>query len=267
MGGAIAILLAEEMGGKIKSLSNAKGNLLPSDSTMPRRMSSVSFKAFSDRLLVRLKCELLSSRDKGMVSWARMMEKSDPLALYMSAKSLLSWSDTGKLLEKFIGSKEKKAYFYDDSNSGMDVLGKLDGVHALSNPLFRSFHDDQQSICILQECCRIHILKIAVLFRYNPCVYSTSSNPCLEMQSLLGARVSSKCFAAPSYRQSQHPTCTYTRHILSCLQRVPSLRHSSHPSGVLGTIPLTALPICSHVIQSCTYGLKVINICSTSAYS
>lgn len=134
MGGAIAILLAEEMGGKIKSLSNAEGNLIRSDSTMSRRMSSVSFKAFSDRLLVRLKRELLSSHDKGMASWARMMEKSDPLALYLSAKSLLSWSETGELLEKFMGLKEKKAYFYGDSNSGMAVLGKLDGVEALSIP-------------------------------------------------------------------------------------------------------------------------------------
>jgi hypothetical protein len=57
-----------------------------------------------------------------------LFEQSTPRAIYKSADSLVRWSDSGELLNKFRNLNCRKSYFYGEENKNMPVLNKLDFV-------------------------------------------------------------------------------------------------------------------------------------------
>ena len=51
-----------------------------------------------------------------------------PRAFYKSCQSLVQWSDSGYLLNRFKALNCKKGYFYGDRNAGIEPLKKLENI-------------------------------------------------------------------------------------------------------------------------------------------
>ncbi len=129
MGGAIGLLLAEKLSDKLVSFTNIEGNLISEDcGLLSRKTISVPIEDFKNKVFDELKSSIAESKDKGLQLWLKWNEKSDTLAFYRSSESLVEWSDSGKLLEKFKNLKIKKVYIYGDRNSGMKVLDDLGDI-------------------------------------------------------------------------------------------------------------------------------------------
>ncbi|HLD86935.1 MAG TPA: alpha/beta hydrolase [Candidatus Nanoarchaeia archaeon] len=87
MGGMICTLLLERMGKRIKSFINMEGNLSEPDIGL----------------------------SKGIVSRQRV-EFNGSDAAYYSAKSIVEWSKSGKLLNAFMDAKQRRLYLYGEKS-------------------------------------------------------------------------------------------------------------------------------------------------------
>jgi len=102
MGGAIGLLLSPRVHKKISSFSNIEGNLTADDCAFSRKTKEVSFAEFEKILLPAFKADWGCYAD---------LDSTSPVAFYRSAKSLVEWSDSGKLLDKFARLPCRKRYF------------------------------------------------------------------------------------------------------------------------------------------------------------
>lgn len=122
MGGAIALLLNPELLSSLASFVNIEGNLVAEDcGIMSRGITDVTYERYRDSMYSK---HVYAFRGHHQLRF----EESTPLAIYKSACSLVKWSDSGLLLEKFKNITCKKCYFYGEENLGMPVLEKLDFV-------------------------------------------------------------------------------------------------------------------------------------------
>ncbi|MFC1671332.1 alpha/beta fold hydrolase [Spirochaetota bacterium] len=132
MGGTIALLLIDIIPHRIKSFANIEGNLYSSDSGISRKAAALSYNTFKEILFNKIKVYAVQSENKGERLWASWIEKSDPYAFNKSSKSLVQWTDSGKLLQKFLKLKCRKEYFYGEYNSFMEVMIKIEGIKKTS---------------------------------------------------------------------------------------------------------------------------------------
>jgi pimeloyl-ACP methyl ester carboxylesterase len=133
MGGAIALLLIDLAPGRIVSFTNVEGNLFNTDCSISRSVvTSPSFESFKQTLFNRLKYYDILKTDRGTRLWAEWIEKSAPDAFNRSAESLVRWTDSGMLLEKFKNLKCKKTYFCGEKNSRRKVLDLISGIQIVS---------------------------------------------------------------------------------------------------------------------------------------
>lgn len=124
MGGAIGLLLPDRLFRKIRAFANLEGNLIFDDcGLLSRDTEALSYDAFRDNIFRHLSSRLSPGEYRCLD-----LAKASPLAFYNSAKSLVSWSGSGHLLERFRKISCRKAYFYGAYNSGMKVLGMLGGI-------------------------------------------------------------------------------------------------------------------------------------------
>ncbi len=122
MGGAVALLLKPELLSSLASFANIEGNLVAEDcGIMSRGIIDVSFERYRNSMYLK---HIYTFRGHHQLRF----EESTPTAIYESAKSLVEWSDSGKLLEIFKALTCKKCYFFGEENKGMPVLEKLDFV-------------------------------------------------------------------------------------------------------------------------------------------
>lgn len=111
MGGGIGVLAAPHVKNLVIFI-NADGNLAPVGSaTDARIVAKQSFRRFTSFTLPLLITLLRFHPRRSMRIWARWFGEASPLALYRSIKSLVSWSDSGKLFLSF-ESLPYKAYVY-----------------------------------------------------------------------------------------------------------------------------------------------------------
>ncbi len=133
MGGAIALLLIDLSPGRIASFTNVEGNLFNTDCSISRSaVTSPSFESFKQTLFNRLKYFDILKTDRGTKLWAEWIEKSSPAAFNKSAKSLVRWTDSGMLLQKFKDLKCKKIYFCGEKNSHRKVLDLISEIQIVS---------------------------------------------------------------------------------------------------------------------------------------
>ena len=129
MGGAIALLLPQQILDRVKSFADLEGNLIDADCFLSRKIIEQSFEDFYRRFLPRMKDRLA---DNPML--LEDINRALPMAYFKSAQSLVEWSDTGKLLEKFKDLSCRKAYFYGERNSDIAVLRRLDDIPGIEIP-------------------------------------------------------------------------------------------------------------------------------------
>ncbi|HOT43351.1 MAG TPA: alpha/beta hydrolase [Spirochaetota bacterium] len=134
MGGAVGLILGERIPGRLASFSNVEGNLIGHDCTVSRNKASVSFEEFEKRQLPGMILATAMSAEPGRRLWSVLLKKADTKGLYYSSRSLVTWSGSGVLLEKFRNISCKKVYIHGDNNSSMPVLRRLEGipVHSIS---------------------------------------------------------------------------------------------------------------------------------------
>ncbi|MCH8247477.1 MAG: alpha/beta hydrolase [Bacteroidetes bacterium] len=122
MGGAIGLLLPHEIINRTISFANIEGNLNPEDCVFgSREVSNVSFEVFVSELLPEFK--------RSSETWVKNgLESVSPFAFYESAKSLVSWSDSGKLLRAFHELSFRKVYIYGEHNADHPTVATVAGI-------------------------------------------------------------------------------------------------------------------------------------------
>ena len=126
MGGTVGLLLSEKIQGSVGSFTNVEGNLVGEDCGLLSRWSAgVSRHDFLNGFFDEIKESIARSCRDEVRTW---LEKSDPLAFYRSAVSLLRWSESGRLLEKFKMLQTRKLYVYGERNRGLSVLDRLGSI-------------------------------------------------------------------------------------------------------------------------------------------
>lgn len=132
MGGAIGILLTDMIHDRLASFVNIEGNLIGRDCTVSREKSSVSFEDFINKQLPALILTTSLSVEPGRRMWSRYIKMANKKGLYLSSQSLVRWSDSGLLLNKFKELDCKKVYIYGDADSFLNVLTLLEGIQTIS---------------------------------------------------------------------------------------------------------------------------------------
>jgi pimeloyl-ACP methyl ester carboxylesterase len=127
MGAAIGLLLSDDFLNSAISFVNIEGNLIGEDcGYISRKAVSVPYNTFEEKLFPDFKSLLESEKNRHF-----SLDIASTLAFYRSSKSLVTWSDSRKLLGRFKNLKCKKAYFYGDQNSGMKILADLDDIEKI----------------------------------------------------------------------------------------------------------------------------------------
>ena len=129
MGGAVGLLLAEQFELPLASFINVEGNLVGADCSMlSRRTAEMDLTRFRDEKFDRLKARARDADDPIVRDWAGWMDCCRPEALHAAARSLVAWSEGGRLLKIFLGLSVPTAYVYGEQSANPEVLAHLDTV-------------------------------------------------------------------------------------------------------------------------------------------
>lgn len=123
MGGAVGLLMDDEILDKVSSFSNLEGNLISEDCFLSRKAIVHSDEYFYHTFFPKLKKNM-----SGLGLLSTDLERTLPAAFFKSCQSLVHWSDSGFLLSRFKSLNSKKAYFYGDRNADIEPLNQLKGV-------------------------------------------------------------------------------------------------------------------------------------------
>lgn len=147
MGCAVALLLPDEILKRLTTFINVEGNLIGADcGVMSRRIISVSPDVFASGFFLRLKEKFNSFGNRYTA-----MDSTSADALHKSAKSLVSWSDSNRLLDIFVSLPCRKAYLFGDENADMPALTRITNIrkvmikqsgHFLMNDNPKDFYDE-----------------------------------------------------------------------------------------------------------------------------
>jgi pimeloyl-ACP methyl ester carboxylesterase len=127
MGGLITLLQMRRHGtDRITGYVNIEGNLLGEDCMFSRRAIPHSIDEFTTRVFVEGMNELRRSHRAGDQIIAHNMALNlDARAYYTYSIETVKESDSGALLEEFLGLRMPKLFLYGDANRHLSYLGRL----------------------------------------------------------------------------------------------------------------------------------------------
>jgi pimeloyl-ACP methyl ester carboxylesterase len=129
MGGAVGLLLAERTPIELASFVNVEGNLVAADCGMlSRRAAETDPALFREEKFAKLKARARDAADPALRDWAAWAEACPADTFHATARSLVEWSDGGRLLEIFRALPVPKAYVYGEHSANPDVLRHLEGI-------------------------------------------------------------------------------------------------------------------------------------------
>lgn len=129
MGGAVGLLLTEQTPIELASFINVEGNLVATDcGLLSRRTAEADPKLFRDEKFARMKARAREADDPVTRAWAEWVEPCPAEMFHNTARSLVDWSDGGRLLEIFRALPVPKAYVYGQHSANPDVLARLEGI-------------------------------------------------------------------------------------------------------------------------------------------
>ena len=124
MGGAVAMLFPPEILNSIETFTNAEGNLIGADCEIGSRgMISVPPDVFAADMWPELRAKCA-----GLAPGYSALDSTTADVLYRSAESLVSWSDSDKLLEAFVALACRKAYFYGSENAAHPTVARVGSI-------------------------------------------------------------------------------------------------------------------------------------------
>jgi len=127
MGGAAALLLDRFSNLPLSSFINIEGNLVAEDcAILSRRAAESRFEVFRDRDFKKLISKAALSKDPAIKAWVNWIQRCEPEAYHTACKSLVAWSDSGKLLDRYKKLTIPKAYVCGDKSAVPEVLAKLE---------------------------------------------------------------------------------------------------------------------------------------------
>jgi len=126
MGGAVGLLFSKSLFERVGSFVSIEGNLISEDcDLLSRRAVRRSFDRFESGFLSRLRKTF-----QGDDLLRSALDKASPVAFYQSSASLVAWSDSGRLLDRFKGLGCAKHYVYGEQSHPARVLERLEGIEA-----------------------------------------------------------------------------------------------------------------------------------------
>lgn len=124
MGGAVGII-ASQARNRIEYLVSADGNLVAEDCSLAsRKIADQPSMTFINEGFGQFLKLLQGSSRRDYIAWFNWCRNADPQALHQAARSLVEWSDSGRLLELF-NSLTRKAYLYGDQDDKEYVLPQI----------------------------------------------------------------------------------------------------------------------------------------------
>lgn len=124
MGGAVALLLPDEILNGTNTFTNIEGNLIGADcGIISRKIIRVPPEVFEYDIFPVLRDKFNSFGERHAA-----IDSTSADALYKSAESLVAWSDSNKLLEIFLALPCRKAYFFGDENADLPALTRIGDV-------------------------------------------------------------------------------------------------------------------------------------------
>lgn len=131
MGGAIGTLVAQELD-NLSGFINAEGNLVAQDSGIVSRktakQSAAEFEASGFDTFLKI---LGESEEGSFHKWASWYAASSKSAIHRSSRSLVKWSDSGKLLEDF-NRLPNKAFIHGDKTDISHLTSSFEDVDVFS---------------------------------------------------------------------------------------------------------------------------------------
>jgi pimeloyl-ACP methyl ester carboxylesterase len=127
MGGAVS-LIASQTRRDVFGMVDADGNLVAQDcGIVSRAIASQALDAFLQNGYQEFLQRLQASREQDNRTWAIWSAKADPVAIHELARSLVEWSDSGKLVD-LLKSQKRSIYLHGDQDHKDYLLPDLDGV-------------------------------------------------------------------------------------------------------------------------------------------
>lgn len=125
MGGAVGVILARGWTGTGCAVS-IDGNLTGEDCGLASRaIAGQDPSAYAAEGHSQLIAGLLEPGLPSMTAWAAWLARADPAAVHAAARSLVAWSESGKLLTWF-NALERKALLYGDQEDKRHLTGRVD---------------------------------------------------------------------------------------------------------------------------------------------
>ena len=119
MGGAVGLLFSEEFYQRVRAFANLEGNLIGADCGLySRNIVRMDFEVYKNMLFPK---QLKDAADIPMLD----LDQTTPHVMYASARSLVAWSDSNELLQKYKNLACRKAYFWGSENRQLEVLQYL----------------------------------------------------------------------------------------------------------------------------------------------
>ena len=121
MGGAVAVIAADD-DSRVDALVSIDGNLVAEDcGIVSRKIAEQDSDGFAGSGFGEFVKDLRDSDRLDFRTWAQWCEGADPAVFHETAKSLVQWSDSGKLLARFNAFKDK-AYLYGGGMIGITLF-------------------------------------------------------------------------------------------------------------------------------------------------
>ena len=138
MGGAVALLVPDGEH-RITSLVSIDGNLIAEDcGLVSRGIAEQSVEQFVSQGYHDFNSALYDSAQPDDQAWAQWSSNAAPEAMHAAAKSLVEWSDSGKLLEQF-NSIEKRVFLYGECDDKAYLLPRIEDAIIASVPAAAHF--------------------------------------------------------------------------------------------------------------------------------
>lgn len=131
MGGAIGLFLAERIPNKFGSFMSVEGNLIGEDCSFTRKTTGKTYEEFKQNVVDKLDI-VYKPKENALKHWLGWCKKADPVCLYNSGKSLVEWSFSHKLLEKFKALDKSKVYIHGEKSHLKKILALIPEINKIS---------------------------------------------------------------------------------------------------------------------------------------
>lgn len=126
LGGLVALLFSEKYTGKVKAFINVEGNLKDEDCFFSRQVAAVDFDTFLNVTFRNFRLKLLISKNPGFKKCAETLGKFQPQeAMYDYSPSMVRYSDSGTLIERFTSLKIPKFFIHGSENRGLSYIPEI----------------------------------------------------------------------------------------------------------------------------------------------